>query len=523
MNSSSEPELLENICRIICETGEYRMAWVGYAEDNQDKSVRPMAHSGFEDGYLSNINISWADNERGQGPTGAAIRANEIIVNRDFASNPMLLLWREKAIKRGYSSSIAVPLAIEAGDGPIGALMIYSEEADAFDNAEIGLLKTLATLLSHGIISIRREKAKSISEKALRESEKRFRELIENAIFGRFIIEKEQISYANPKFAQIFGYDKDEILKVNLLHLLSNEEKTNIDLLIKGLADGDIESFHIVTNGIRKGGDSVDIELDMFAIQHSKSRVLTGTVIDITKRKRAEFDLKISREEYRLLTSRVHSLMEEERERISREVHDELGQSLSAIKMDINYLKKNMFDDSGSDLLNLLKRLNDTSDLIDNTIGSVRRIAYELRPSILDDIGVIEAMKSYIFDFQKRTGITCNIKSNIEHVNFSKDPSTALYRILQEALTNVARHSEADMVSIVINNVGKDLIVDLKDNGIGIATGGPARKSLGILGMKERASAVGGRVDVKGAGGKGTSVTVTMPLMKAENMKNEVI
>ncbi|MFC1848732.1 ATP-binding protein [candidate division CSSED10-310 bacterium] len=154
-------ELLREICRIIVEKGKYRLAWVGVALTDEVKSVKPLAQAGFEDGYLDSIKISWADDELGAGPTGTAIRIGEPCIARDILNDPSYSPWREAALKRGYASSIALPISLD--NKPIGALNIYAEEPDAFDAVEVELLTELADDLGYGISVIRdrteREKA----------------------------------------------------------------------------------------------------------------------------------------------------------------------------------------------------------------------------------------------------------------------------------------------------------------------------------------------------------------------------
>ncbi len=153
VRSDNETELLQKMCETIVNTGEYRMAWVGFAEQDESSSVRPAAQFGFEDGYLGSAQISWADNERGRGPTGTAIRERVTQVNQNFLTNPNMAPWRESALLRGYQSSIALPLQSE--DSILGALTIYSASPDAFDAKEVSLLEEMANDLAFGIIALR--------------------------------------------------------------------------------------------------------------------------------------------------------------------------------------------------------------------------------------------------------------------------------------------------------------------------------------------------------------------------------
>jgi PAS domain S-box-containing protein len=153
VRATDESCLINDMCRIIVETGGYRLAWVGFAEQDEDKTVRPVGSAGFEAGYLESVNISWADSELGRGPTGVAIRTGKPSLCKNMLMDPNYAPWRAEALKRGYASSIALPL-IAAGR-PFGALNIYAPEPDAFDAEELHLLRTLAEDLAYGITALR--------------------------------------------------------------------------------------------------------------------------------------------------------------------------------------------------------------------------------------------------------------------------------------------------------------------------------------------------------------------------------
>jgi signal transduction histidine kinase len=235
---------------------------------------------------------------------------------------------------------------------------------------------------------------------------------------------------------------------------------------------------------------------------------------DVTERKRSEEDLLASREQLRALASRLQVVREEERTMIAREIHDELGGALTGLKVDFSFLTK-----SASHIKNeafrtsVLTGADSINASIDATIQTVRRIAMELRPGILDDLGLVAALDWQLKDFGKRTGIRCKFFPPVGDISHDADLSTALFRIAQEALTNVARHSGASEVSVFLS-ADKDSVTTLKvrDNGKGIAKKKiSSSKSLGILGMNERAQMFGGCVTVMGTPGRGTTVTVELP------------
>ncbi|MBZ5637694.1 MAG: PAS domain S-box protein [Acidobacteriia bacterium] len=177
MRASTEDELLRGVCRIAVEVGGYRFAWIGYAESDPAKTVRPVAHSGHEDGYLGTMRITWADEERGRGPTGTSIRVGAPSVVRSTEADPSYRPWRAEAARRGYASSIGLPLTV--GGQPIGALSIYSQEPDAFDEEEVRLLSELADDVAYGIVALRTREENRRSARALERSSERLRHLQE--------------------------------------------------------------------------------------------------------------------------------------------------------------------------------------------------------------------------------------------------------------------------------------------------------------------------------------------------------
>ena len=177
VRATGEAAFLEEVCRIVVEDCGHAMVWIGFAEDDAEKSIRPVAHAGFEKGYLETLRLTWSDTERGRGPTGRAIRTGKPCVCTNMRTDPRFAPWRAEAIKRGYASSIALPLDIEGR--ALGALTIYSREPDPFSGDEQRLLAELADDLAYGIATLRLREARIRAEEALRDSEHRYRVLAE--------------------------------------------------------------------------------------------------------------------------------------------------------------------------------------------------------------------------------------------------------------------------------------------------------------------------------------------------------
>ncbi len=227
------------------------------------------------------------------------------------------------------------------------------------------------------------------------------------------------------------------------------------------------------------------------------------------ERRQSDAALRSSREELRALAAHLQSIREDERTTIAREIHDELGQALTGMKMDAVWLKKQLASHPGA----IESKIAGMIELIDATIQSVRRIASELRPGVLDNLGLIEAIEWQAQEFAQRTGIACTVRSDVESLSLDKSHSTGLFRIFQETLTNVVRHAEASRVEVRISAKKKLITMSITDNGKGIKPGEISNsKSLGLLGMRERVLLFGGTMEITGAPGKGTTVLVHMPM-----------
>jgi len=285
LHARNELELLDSICRIIIEIGGYRMVWVGYAKQDKDKSVRPVAHAGFDEGYRSRLNVSWANVDRGRGPTGTAIRTGTPSFIRNVLNDPLFEPWRRDATARGYLSVVSLPL--KADNKVFGAVTVYSPLPDAFDSIETELLTTLADNLAYAITVLRTSEAHQEGIEHLRESETRYRTLFQNHHTVMLITDPEdgKIVDANPAAAKFYGWPLEQLRRMNILKintLYPAETMAAMEQAISG------EKNHFSFRHRRANGSIRDVDVFSSKIEIAGKNLLYSIIQDITERKRYE-------------------------------------------------------------------------------------------------------------------------------------------------------------------------------------------------------------------------------------------
>ena len=349
------------------------------------------------------------------------------------------------------------------------------------------------------------------AEEALKMSEERYRLLYtKTPVMMHSVDADNKLVDMNDHWLKEFGYNRDEVIGKNMLEFLTIESKryalkvAEPDFWRTGYA------YDIDYQFVKKNGEIMDISLSSVAEYDSKGKFKRSIAVlsNITERKRAENKLKESEDQLRNLSARIQLAREEERTEVAHEIHDELGQALTALKLDISSL----INDLPHNVKKYSKKVKSITDLIDKTSDSVRRISTKLRPGVLDVLGLIPGIEWQSEEFQERTNIKCSVVSNIENIRLDKDVSTAVFRIFQEALTNVIRHSKATKVRVRLKQ-DKDIFeLIISDNGVGITEeekNNPA--SFGLIAMRARLYPWRGVLSIEGTEGKGTTLSVIVP------------
>lgn len=339
----------------------------------------------------------------------------------------------------------------------------------------------------------------------LARNEEKYRTLVEQAVDAIALYDATgKVLDANTGSAHLLGYSKEELIGMYLNDILAEEEIKNnpvrFDILEKGIST--------VKQRKMRRKDGTVVETEVRSQQLPDGRFLS-VIRDLTERIAAEQQLEQSFQALRELTDYLHNIREEERSNIAREIHDELGQQLTVLKMDISWLNKKIENPSDK----VKERLDELISMVDNTVKSVRRISSQLRPSMLDDLGLPAAIEWHAQEFGKRSGINVETDISTGDVKFPGKVSITVFRVFQECLTNVARHAKATKVKVSLAVNEDNLNLCINDDGIGFLTSGiENKKTLGILGMKERVQIIHGKYEINSMPGRGTIVKVSIPL-----------
>ncbi|UCE40551.1 MAG: PAS domain S-box protein [Candidatus Aminicenantes bacterium] len=357
------------------------------------------------------------------------------------------------------------------------------------------------------------KKYKKKMKRSLLESEDRYRKLVENISEGIVMQNKRStITYANQRFLDMIGYKEEEVIGKPITKFLAGGLLKKQEVK-DAYNPEDVKKLSEIS-WKRKDGEHVFTILSPKPVYNDKGQH-KGTVAvltDITDRRAVEKELHHSRELLRKLSQHLQAVRERESKRIAREIHDELGQQLTALKMDLSWISSHVNpQEERAD--KFLQKIDSMSGLVDKTIHTVQKISSELRPGLLDDLGLVPAIEWLAQEFEKQTKIPYRMQLFCELVDIDPDCSTAIFRISQEALTNVARHANATMVNISLKQVDSALVLKIKDNGKGIeADEVVAPSSLGLMGMRERARVFGGELSITSKPNKGTTLKVTFPV-----------
>ena len=513
--AKSEPGYLKNVCRIVARDCGHRLVWIGYAENDEEKTVRPVAHSGFDRGYVESLRITWADHVRGRGPTGTAIRTGKVCVCRNMLTDPDFTPWRASALERGYASSIVLPL--RAGGKILGAINIYSKDPDPFSKDEVKFLKELAGDIAYGIIFLRLRAAHTKAEEALKISERRYRSLFEQMTEGFALHEivcdangepKDYIFLdVNPTFEKLAGLKKGAVIGKCITQIFPGENPLWIKAYGEVALTGKPVRFEKYSPTLKRNYDVVAFRPapNQFAVLFT----------DITGRKEQE---------------------KRKDEFISMASH-ELRTPLTSIKAYTQILKEKLADSQNGQSLPMIERMEDQVDKITNLVATM-----------LDVTKIQSGKMSYqkdVFDFDRLVEETLSDvaaisgKVKVKTIGRAKKQVTAdrfrIGQVLTNLLTNAIKYSpEGGRVVIKVTSTNKEVSVTVADSGIGIPRdklqkvfdryfqvnpgqvnrGSPGGLGLGLYISSEIIKYHGGGIWAESVVGKGSKFHFSLPVLQ---------
>ena len=378
-----------------------------------------------------------------------------------------------------------------------------------------GIVLVLLFISVTTFLMVRSLLRKDALESDLKKSDEQLRHMVHSARDAIVTVNSaKRVVLFNGAAEEIFGVRADEAIGNDIEKLLSRcLIPPQLNVLLRELEEAwrsSSEQMRLSTVELLRDGRESHVEISLSTTSFRGESLLTAVFRDLTERLRAERELHETNRQLQELSASLQNVREEERTRISRELHDELGQLLTGIKMDVSWLGGRLLPEQQV----LINKVLAVKGLIDQTVTSVRRISSELRPLVLDDLGFAAAAAWYIDQFSARTGMS------VEFIRTDLDPergdalATALFRVLQESLTNVARHAKATSVEISLSFVDEEWILSVRDDGAGFVHDPGKRVGIGLIGMRERVQNLSGRFSVTTAPGRGTLIEARIPAKK---------
>ncbi len=317
--------------------------------------------------------------------------------------------------------------------------------------------------------------------------------------------EAQRIVLYNQAAEKIFGRPSEQALGQKLDQLMPERYRAGHDTHVRHFSATGTTSRRMgdgtVLYGLRANGEEFPMEASISQLETGEGKLFTVILRDITERMRAQ-------EELSTFAAEAHTIREGEKSRVARELHDELAQSLTALKMDTIWLRDNARGQPDT----AVSKLSAMVGMLDTTVAATRRIAADLRPLLLDDLGLAPAIEWLANSFTQRTGVPCEVDVD-EELELQEPYATAVFRIVQESLANVAKHAQASEVSVLVARTPRAVVLEVSDNGRGFATDAPRKRhSLGLMGLRERAQLLKGTASIESEPGKGTRVQVRIPV-----------
>ncbi|TAJ54558.1 MAG: PAS domain S-box protein, partial [Chitinophagaceae bacterium] len=628
LRAKTPEAIYSEICKIAVEKGDFLFGWIGIPDESKHM-IEARYQWNEEQDYVKELKVSTLDDAFGQGPTGRAYRTGKYYYCNDIVNDPVMATWASRALKRGFRSSIALP--VKAGEKVVSLVTLYAPRAFFFTDDEIRLLLRVAENISFAITAFENNQKRIAAEnellKVTRAVEQSSASVVITNIDGK-------IEYVNPAFTKLTGFEMEEVVgqnpnmlktghtsreeygkmwyaithfqtwegeflnkkkngetywehavispilneKKEITHfvavkeniterkrieqeqqqLLDIFENTNAFVATCDMSrrfiyankairdileiDGDDITQYIVDdfradNGFRvleemnvalqktgkwigentyRSRSGKEIPVMQVVVLHKdqtgKNTQISTTALDLSRVKETEKDLLRLNRELREFSRHLQSVREVEKNKILSEVHDELGQGLAALMIDVSWIKKHLRDE---DPTLVSKKIDGLLDAISGNIDAFSRIYSSMNPSMLSELGLHASIEYLISSFTKSSGVQVRFSSNIENEAVHPNQSLALYRIIQEALANIKQHARASHVTVSLIRLDGTLDLSIEDDGIGFSPSAvDSGNHYGLLEIRERIYAMNGTFTLVAAPDQGTKLQIQIPLEK---------
>ena len=544
VKAGNESEYMAEVCRIIVEDCGHTMVWIGMAEKDDAKRVRPVAHAGFDSGYLAVSNITWEGSERGRGPTGTAIRTGEIYIRGDLLGDPDFQFLAGEAAKRGYASAIALPL--RSNSHVLGAITIYSNQQNPFSEAEVKLLSELASDLSFGIASIHLRIALAESVQTLTQTTTYLQNLFDHANAPIIVWDPDfRITQFNHAFEQMTGHAAAQVIGKPLDLLFPADSRDSSMALIELSRSGEYwrsveipilcrdksirialwNSANIYAPGghtlmavIAQGQDITErIEMQKALIKshdelEQRVQERTAELERINQTLQAEIgERKQMQQQLHSLSTMLAKTEERERRRIATDLHDRIIQNLVYTTIKLGALRESRPEAACFDAA------EEIYQHIQQTIHDLRTLTFELSPPVLYELGFLPAVKWLIRQFEEKYDLTMEFQEYDVPEFINEELRIILFQALRELLTNAIKHARAACVKVTVGRHMDTLKVIVEDDGIGFdsrldAMSRKDNSGFGLFNIRQRLESVEGSITIHSVQDVGTRIEMIDPL-----------
>ncbi|HTY50485.1 MAG TPA: PAS domain-containing protein, partial [Steroidobacteraceae bacterium] len=499
--------LFIRVCQCLVDEGGFSLAWVGWHEESERRLV-PLASAGDDDGYTRLVTVYTDERPEGRGPAGIAFREGRTCVSNDLLDDPRTLLWHAPMAARGYRSAASFP--IRARGTVRGILSAYAKETDFFRQEEIVLMEDVVAEVSQALDRIEVRDALERT-RALAEREQGLSDGMIDSMPGTVYLFNTQgrLLRWNRTFVSASGYDDGKVATMHPLDFFRPEDRGRVLEAMQRVFESGESSLE--ADLLTAAGQAVPYYFTGRRVDFDGEPCVVGVGIDVTQRRQAEATAQEYSRQLQAAARRLLQVQEGERRGLARELHDAVGQELTALSLNLTIIGAALPPEVGSPVR---ARLEDSMELLEGTARNLRNVLVSLRPPGLDELGLLAALRDHARLAAQRAGLALDLEGVEPQPRLPPEAAMALFRIAQEALNNTVKHANAVRSTLRLQQSGGRVTLLIADDGQGFDTArrpGAGAYGMGTTTMRERAAAMGATLRIRSSPGEGTRVEVELP------------